>query len=695
MTSVNGFCNICVLLFGILHLSKTITPRTSFLFGTPGRVLSRFNASDVQNTTTLLLSPDAATLFVGGRDTVLSLDVSQSDGITLKNKFDWEAPKNPECNSLAFNQNCANFIRILQFINSTHLYACGSWAFKPQYTILTVDSLKVSKKPEHVKGHCPYNASERSTALVVDGKLYTATTNDYFGKTPVISRYFSDDKNDLQLSDNSRVQKGATFISSSYIPSEGKVLFFFREAGTEYNFMNKFTVTRVAQVCIDDNGGERVLQKRWTSFAKSHLVCQAQEQLPFNLLQDIVTVPAADAKSPDNTLFYGIFTSQWALTSGQSAVCAFRLADIKAAFSANYKTYIVETGEWKVQRNRDAILGKCGLHNASDHILNLVKKSFLTVNNIQAVGHKQLLTSKEELYSRITAQRVQAANGRMYTILYLLTESGFLHKIVLLKDGYHIIEAIQLFKSPQTIKSILVSIAKGMVFVGSSEGVIRVPVSNCSFYSSCAECVLAQDPFCGWNSQSKKCIQLYNVNPNLCQDVENGNFTDQCKDSESGTLVPRKVIHAHHYEWVMLPCASSSGLERVSWRFSNHSIVPQSHYLQQRKDNLLVLVTPNTAVEFHCVSEKQGLQRTLAVFSLKPHSLGSSNHSVHSLDEDTLNSSLPLTQPKNYYVEMVVVSFLLVLCMCVLAVSIFCVQRQSRSTASPECNELSRISSAS
>lgn len=38
------------------------------------------------NTSTLLLSTDANTLFVGARDALLSLDVSQSDSITLKDK---------------------------------------------------------------------------------------------------------------------------------------------------------------------------------------------------------------------------------------------------------------------------------------------------------------------------------------------------------------------------------------------------------------------------------------------------------------------------------------------------------------------------------------------------------------------------------------------------------------------------------
>lgn len=58
----------------------------SCVTGTPGRSLSHFDSSDVGNTTTLLLSDDGDTLFVGARNAVLSLDVSQEDAIVMRSK---------------------------------------------------------------------------------------------------------------------------------------------------------------------------------------------------------------------------------------------------------------------------------------------------------------------------------------------------------------------------------------------------------------------------------------------------------------------------------------------------------------------------------------------------------------------------------------------------------------------------------
>ncbi|XP_072535544.1 semaphorin-4A isoform X2 [Salminus brasiliensis] len=584
--------------------------------------------------------------------------------------------------------NCANFIHVLQFINSTHLYACGSFALKPHDIILTVDTLSVSRKAQPARGICPYKGSERNTAVFVDGELYSATTQDYSGNQPIISRHLSKgQKNDIILESFPKLLNDPTFISSLYIPSEGKVFFFFREDGAEYNFVERFTVSRVAQVCTDDNGGQRVLQKRWTTFAKSRLVCQMEKQLPLNLLQDVVMVPPLANESPDKTLFYGIFTSQW--ISGQSAVCAFTLGDIKAVFAGDYKTFTPETNQWTIESNTEAKLGKCGLHNDSDSILNLAKKNFLAAKSVQSVGRKLLPTTTEQLYSRITAQRVQAANGHDFTVLYLLTESGFLQKAVLLKSSSHVIEEIQVFTQPQTLKSILLSVEKGMVFVGFSEGVIRVPVSNCSFYSSCAECVLARDPFCGWDSQGKACVPVSSMNSRLHQDVENGSVQAQCTDLEdqNGPPVP-KVVQVHLNMLVKLPCHLSSRLAKVSWRFTNHSIVPQFHYLQQRDGSLVFRVTPKTALEFHCVSEEQGFQQIKAIFSLKvqasPRSRiigGEEMEPIPQLygDEDTT------TPQKSYYNEMVAVSFLFVISLCVLAVVAVMWRRKRNNTACPEC----------
>lgn len=66
--------------------------------------------------------------------------------------------------------------------------------------------------------------------------------------------------------------------------------------------------------CQSDVGGQRTLQRRWTTFAKAQLLCQADNELPYNVIQDIQSLPPTEGAPADDTLFYGIFTSQWSVT---------------------------------------------------------------------------------------------------------------------------------------------------------------------------------------------------------------------------------------------------------------------------------------------------------------------------------------------------------------------------------------------
>lgn len=69
--------------------------------------------------------------------------------------------------------------------------------------------------------------------------------------------------------------------------------------------------TSALSVLQGDMGGERVLQKKWTTFLKAQLLCSLPDDgFPFNIIQDMfVLKPMGD--SWESTVFYGVFTSQW------------------------------------------------------------------------------------------------------------------------------------------------------------------------------------------------------------------------------------------------------------------------------------------------------------------------------------------------------------------------------------------------
>ncbi|XP_078101684.1 semaphorin-4A-like [Sander vitreus] len=474
------------------------------------RPLVLFSLPDVRNTTTLLLSDDGNTLYVGARDAVLSLDVSRSDVIRLKKKVEWRPSdseiKDCEGKGKDATVDCPNFVRVLQPMNSTHLYACGSYAYSPHDAFIDAESFSMVQHADtKAKVRCPFSPMQKSTAITVDGELFTATTTNFRGVEPQISRHFSKDgRQDISQDSSVSLLEDPTFVSSASDPSDQKLYFFFNEVGKEFNFVDNLRIARVAQVCKDDVGGQRTLQNKWTSFAKTSLLCQVPKQLPFNVLQDVFMLPPPEGGNATDTLFYGVFTSQWSL-GPESSVCVFTLQDIRAVFTGTYKNLDFQKQQWSTVLGKHSYLGQCGLDSASDSELEQVKKSFLTARSVTPVGGSPVVVSSGQQYSHVTALRTQAANRKQHTVLFLLTESGFLHKVVLLERGAQVVEEIQVFSQPQLVKSIVLSSSKGVLYVGTSEGVTAVPLARCSGYRTCSQCVLARDPLCGWSRTAGVC----------------------------------------------------------------------------------------------------------------------------------------------------------------------------------------------
>ncbi|KAI4892240.1 hypothetical protein NFI96_028205 [Prochilodus magdalenae] len=602
----------------------------------PGRAVNLFTPPDVHNTTTLLLSEGEETLFVGARDALLSVSVGQGGSLILNSKLDWSPTKKDlnDCSMKGKEEtDCPNFVRVLQVLNSTHMYACGTFAFSPRCTYINSQSfsLVTSAKPEEGRGRCPYDPYQKNTAITVDGELYTGTVADYRGTRPVISRHLSEgDHVDMKLDDTLGWLEDPTFISSASIPSENKVYFFFSEIGREYDFIERFTVSRIAQVCTSDVGGQRTLQRRWTTFTKAQLLCQASGELPYNVLQDMTTLKPAGGAA-DDTLFFGIFSSQWTVNSGRSAVCAFSLRTIKDVFAGNYKHLNRETLKWTMRLQE-----KITNPGEANNMLRFVKENFLADINVLPVNQELTMVSPHHHYSNIVAQRVQGARGKEYTVLYLLTaETGFLHKVVLLEKGVHIIEEIQVFTQPQMIKNLLLSTSKGVVLVGSSEGVVSVPISNCSYYWNCAECVLARDPFCGWDPVRKACASVSSIKENVGQDVDNGNAFEVCRSpitprSRSGTdssllrttgtpCPPGELVSVSLNEVVRLRCPAPSQLAQLHWERPNSQISPKI-YMQHEDGSLSFLATPSTLGQYNCKAKENGFTQTLIMYQVKQKS---------------------------------------------------------------------------
>lgn len=77
--------------------------------------------------------------------------------------------------------------------------------------------------------------------------------------------------------------------------------------------------------------------------------------------------------------------------------------------------------------------------------------------------------------------------------------------------------------------------SQGQVYAGSEIGAVQVPVCTCSRYDTCVDCILARDPYCGWDLAVERCVAVRGSSGSVVQSLKEGDLS-QCPDP--GMLLP-------------------------------------------------------------------------------------------------------------------------------------------------------------
>ncbi|KAM6961024.1 sema domain, immunoglobulin domain (Ig), transmembrane domain (TM) and short cytoplasmic domain, (semaphorin) 4Ba [Aplochiton taeniatus] len=646
---------VTLLLAAYAHATSNmddVTPRLSFSYNAKERSTKRFTTKGVFNYTSLLLSKEDNRLYVGAREVLFALNLTDISIAKLHKNLTWSTPdrKRDECSFKGkdLQTDCFNYIKILLPVNSTHLYVCGTYAFSPICAYInTADfSLVKSRTGEIVtedgRGRCPFNPEYKSTAIMADGELYAGTVSNFQGNEPIIYKSLGQGTG-LKTENSLNWLQDPAFVGSAYVQEslpkgnpvgdDDKIYFFFSEAGKEFDFFDNTIVSRIARVCKGDTGGERVLQKKWTTFLKAQLLCSLPDDgFPFNIIQDmfVLTPSPEDWK---NTVFYGVFTSQWYKgASGSSAVCAFTMDQVDRAFSGRYREVNRETQQWYTYNHPvpEPRPGAC-IDNAAreqsiqsslhmpDKVLNFVKDHFLMDSVIRS---QPLLLKRSVRYTQIAVHRVPAIH-KVYNVLFIGTDDGRLHKAINVNNKMHIIEEMVLFSNSQPVQHIELDSEKGQLYVSSYAGLVQVPVANCTNYQSCGECVLSRDPYCAWNG--RLCLDVRQAPPESHweQDVDQAGTSVICNRTgpspRSANPPPTRtsscqviVIPANTFK--VLPCKPRSNLAERQWEYSEDA----GHFLYPSPDGGLVVVAQAGRQEaYECWSVEEGFRQLLANYCVR------------------------------------------------------------------------------
>ncbi|NWR33036.1 SEM4G protein, partial [Tachuris rubrigastra] len=644
------------------------TPRTTVTFDELMGV-RHFNAHTL-NYSTLLLEDDRGILYVGARGAIFALNSSDvADG--SHRTIHWEASpeKQTDCQQKGKNNKteCFNHVRFLQRLNSTHLYACGTYAFHPLCAAIDANRFILPPHLEEGKEKCPYDPARGYTGLIVDGGLYTATRYE-FRSLPDIRRNLH--QRPLKTEESPlHWLNDAEFVASvlvresrdSPVGDDDKIYYFFTErAGEETtSFFDKShvaRVARVARVCKSDVGGKKILQRKWTSFMKAHLVCY----IPY--YEVLRSVCSLDSGGWASTVFYAAFTlsAQWR-TMEASAVCRYSISAVQRAFEGPYMEYQDSARKWA--RYDGAVPeprpGSCitdhsrrkGYNSSQDlpnSVLDFVKLHPLMFEEVKPDGGEPLLVKKSVAYSRLAVDRVQALDGNSYDVLFMGTGEcgmnfpglcwtggtfspeplfcspgdGWIHKAVVVGSGIHIVEEVQVFRDLQPVESLVISHAQRSLYVGAASGIVQVPLATCARYTSCYDCILARDPYCAWDGRACRATATTD-STGLVQDIQNGNKGcwsisgrgSVCPPTGSLPWKNRTVLQGDD---VLLPCDQRSNLARALWLLNGSEVLGMGQdRLRVGVDGLLVTDTlPQHSGEYRCYGEERGLQTLLAVYSL-------------------------------------------------------------------------------
>ncbi|XP_029466118.1 semaphorin-4G [Rhinatrema bivittatum] len=607
------------------------TPRTTITYNDLLDV-KRFS-SNVVNYSALLLEDEKGILYVGARGAIFSLNSSNIAAGTQRTIY-WEATpgKQTECLTKGKNNKteCFNHIKLLQRFNETHLYACGTYAFSPLCTYIDDRSFSLPSFFEEGKEKCPYDPSKGYTGLIVDGGLYTATRYE-FRSLPDIRRNLY--QRSLKTEESPlHWLNDAEFVTSvlvresvnSIVGDDDKIYYFFTERAGEdsSSFLDKTQVARVARICKSDLGGKKILQRKWTSFLKARLVCS----IPY--YEVLKSAYALDTGSWDTTTFYGAFILQWRNMEA-SAICQYSISDVQKAFEGPYMEYQASSRKWsryngEVPEPRPGScitheLRKNGFNSSLDlpnNVLDFLKLHTLMYEEVKPVGEQPLLMKKNVIYTTISVDRVMALDEKQYDVLFIGTGDGWIHKAVVIKSVVHIIEELEVFKNAQPVESLVISKREKSLYVGAQSGVLQLPLSSCNRYISCYDCILARDPYCGWDGETCREIVTEEDRSQMTQDLQSGNRGCLDITAEAPPLQKNRTVLKG--DDVLLQCDLNSNLARAEWVVNGTEPLPESEARHRvGVDGLLITDTlPEHNGDYSCYAEENGLQSLVAMYTL-------------------------------------------------------------------------------
>ncbi|XP_065589716.1 semaphorin-7A isoform X2 [Cyrtonyx montezumae] len=539
---------------------------------------------------------NSSSIYVGGEGILYYYNFATTETYLVEFPVENEAqclkPGSPEDNK--------NFITLIAK-HGNKMLVCGTGACDPTCWHLTE---KEKDSPQDGRGLAPFTPDTNSLVIVDYPNIYsTIKKSQQNGKIPRFRRV----KGDGELYTSDTVMQNPQFVKATTLrheePYQDKIYYFFREDNPDKSPEAPRNISRVAQLCKEDKGGTSSLSaSKWTTFLKASLICvDPATKGNFNWLQDVFFVPASNWR---DSKVYGLFTNTW----GSSAVCVYSFGDIDNVFrTSKLKGYNGPNPEIKP--------GQCvpsGQHTPSETFKIADSHPEVEERVEPLAPTRSPLFHNKHRYQKIGVHEVSASDGHRYTVLYLATDKGSIHKVVELPGGVHNIMELQVFSKKDPIQTMILDHERAMLYVGSTRKVVEIAMDMCGVYrNNCESCLLARDPYCGW--AGGRCQSVYG-HREVRQNLDLEPWQGRCQKGEvkediyqNITVVP-VVPFSRYY----LNCPVESHYATYNW-YHNDTLIKTCNNTHPQPDCFYFIqnVSHTHYGHYICVSEEDGFRQAL------------------------------------------------------------------------------------
>ncbi|KAJ8377464.1 hypothetical protein AAFF_G00260220 [Aldrovandia affinis] len=609
-----------------------------------------FNTSDYR---ILLMDHDQGRLYLGSREYVVALDMQNINKEPLIIHWPASSQRKGECRltGKGGQGECANFVRLIEPWNRTHLYTCGTGAYKPICTFINrgwrAEEYLFRLVPGFVdsgKGKCSYDPHQENAAALINGNLYAGVHVDFMGTDLAIFRTLGDRPAVRTEQYDSRWLNDPVFVKIEHIPdsterNDDKLYFFFREKGLDaWGGASPTVLARVGRVCLNDDGGQRSLVNKWTTFLKAHLVCSVigrddGVETYFHELRDVFVQSTQDERNP---VVYAVFSSTGSVFKG-SAVCVYSMADIRNVFNGPFSHKHGHSYQWtpytgKIPYPRPGTCpggtftpGVRSTKEFSDEAVNFVRAHPLMYHPVYPLNRRPLVvrTGVDYRFTTIAVDQVDAVDGR-YEVLFLGTDRGTVQKVIVLPKHPStteelILEEVEVFRIPVPVKTMKISSKRQQLYVSSKRGLTQVSLHRCAVYGkACSDCCLARDPYCAWDGENCTPFIAATKRRNRRQDIKHGDPLRQCRgfNVKVETRLQETLQFGVEGSSTFLECQPRSPQASVKWLLQKEGprkgLNRDGEVVKTGQGILLKSLSQSDTGLYHCLATENKFKHTVA-----------------------------------------------------------------------------------